>query len=88
MSRSRQLPEPVIIIARFWKGRGGEALVVELKEYSSIVIVDVRIHITNAAGQLVPTGRGISCDVKHVPGTRKGDVKGGQQSNRIKSARL
>jgi hypothetical protein len=52
------LPEPVEI-AKFWKNRRHDAVVVSLSTYEGRNIVDVRTHTINN-GRLVPTVKGVA----------------------------
>ena len=61
-----KLNEPVII-SQFWRNRRGEAVRVQLREYEGIALIDIRVHFTNASGQLQPTSKGLSCSVRCLP---------------------
>jgi len=58
------LSEP-IIIAQWWKNRGGESVRVTLSTYADRTIIDLRTWYT-AAGKLQP-GKGFAADVRHLP---------------------
>jgi hypothetical protein len=60
------LPEP-LVIARFWKNRGGQAVIVQLKTYSDLRIIDIRTHYTAPDGTLQPTPKGIGMSVLRLP---------------------
>jgi hypothetical protein len=60
-----QLTEP-IEVARFWKNRRGEAIVVRLSAYEGHDLVDLRTWFTAADGALKP-GKGLACSVRHLP---------------------
>jgi hypothetical protein len=59
------LSEP-IEIARFWKNRRGEAIVVRLSTYEGHPLIDARTWFTAADGSLKP-GKGLACAVRHLP---------------------
>jgi hypothetical protein len=60
-----KLSEP-IEIAKFWKNRRGEAIIVRLSEYEGHPLVDARAWFTAADGTLKP-GKGLACAVRHLP---------------------
>jgi hypothetical protein len=55
-----------IEIARFWKNRRGEAIVVGLSTNEGHVLIDQRTWFTAADGALTP-GKGLACSVRHLP---------------------
>ncbi len=59
------LAEPIEF--RFWKNRGGEAIVVSLKTYEGRALIDVRQSFTNKEGKLQPTSRGVAMAVLRLP---------------------
>jgi Transcriptional Coactivator p15 (PC4) len=59
------LPEPVEI-AKFWKNRRHDAIVVTLSTYEGCNIVDVRQHEMNE-GRLIPTRKGVAVVVLRLP---------------------
>jgi hypothetical protein len=64
--RRAAFSEPVEI-AKFWRNRRGEAVIVQLREYEGHVLADARVNFTNKEGQLQPTGKGISISVHRLP---------------------
>jgi hypothetical protein len=60
------LPEP-IVVQRFWCNRRGEAVVVQLRSFEGIALIDLRRHYTAKDGKLAPTRKGLSIAVKHLP---------------------
>jgi hypothetical protein len=64
------LPEPVEI-AKFWKNRRGEAVIVSLREYEGRVLIDCRVNFTNKAGGFSPTSKGLSLVVLRLPDLHK-----------------
>ena len=59
------LSEP-IEIARFWKNRRGEAIVVRLSSYEGHILIDQQSWFTAQDGSLKP-GKGLACSVRHLP---------------------
>jgi hypothetical protein len=64
MSRA-SLTEPVEV-ARFWKNRRGEAIIVRLSTYEGYNLVDLRAWYTAQGGELKPS-KGLACSVRHLP---------------------
>ena len=60
------LPEP-IEVAKFWVNRGGDALIVQLREFEGVLLVDVRKHYSAPDGTLQPTAKGISLSIRKLP---------------------
>jgi Transcriptional Coactivator p15 (PC4) len=58
------LSEP-IIIAQWWKNRGGDSVRVALTTYAERNLIDLRTWFT-ADGKLQP-GKGFAADVRHLP---------------------
>ena len=58
------MAEP-IIVAEWWKNRGGEAIRVSLFTYACRNLVDLRTWFT-AGGKLQP-GKGFASEVRHLP---------------------
>ncbi len=59
------LPEPVEI-AKFWKNRRHDAIVVSLSTYEGKNLVDVRMHAMKD-GRLLPTPKGVAMVVLRLP---------------------
>jgi hypothetical protein len=59
------LPEP-LIVAEWWKNRGGESVRVQLSTFKDCNIVDVRVWRADKVGMMRP-GRGISLRIQHLP---------------------
>jgi hypothetical protein len=66
MSRRPKLDEPVEV-AKFWKNRRHDAVVVSLSTYEGHNLVDVRTYSMNKVGCLVPTPKGLSIVVLRLP---------------------
>jgi hypothetical protein len=66
MTARATLPEPVEI-AKFWKNRKGEAIIVTLKDFNGRAILDVRTHFTTKDGKLQPTSKGLAIMVLRLP---------------------
>jgi hypothetical protein len=62
-------------IATIRKNGKGEAIVVRLTEWSGHQLCDVRQHYTDAEGELRPTVKGCSFNLRHL-----GDVIAGLQA--------
>ena len=69
MSARPTLPEPVEI-AKFWKNRRHDAIVVSLKTYEGCNLVDIRTHAMKD-GRLVPTPKGSAMLVRLLPDLAK-----------------
>jgi transcriptional coactivator p15 (PC4) len=63
------IPEP-IEIAKFWKNRRHDAIVVSLSTYEGRNIVDVRMHAMKD-GRLLPTTKGVAMVVLRLPDLAK-----------------
>ena len=59
-----RMAEPMII-AQWWKNRGGESVRVTLSTYADRNLVDLRTWFT-ADGEQQP-GKGFAADVRHLP---------------------
>jgi rhodanese-related sulfurtransferase len=68
------LAEP-IIIAQFWANRRGEAVLIQLREFEGLALVDVRKHYTAADGKLAPTAKGIAITIRKLPDLAAGIAK-------------
>lgn len=60
------LPEPVEV-AKFFKNRRKDVIVVSLSTYEGRNLVDVRQHFTNEQGQMRPTSKGVAMVVLRLP---------------------
>ncbi len=60
------LPEPVEI-AKFWRNRKHEAVLVSLREYGGRCILDARVHFEDKEGRLQPSKKGLSILVARLP---------------------
>jgi hypothetical protein len=66
MSARVTLPEPVEI-AKFWKNRKGDAVVVSLSTFEGRNLIDVRQHFTSKDGKLLATQKGLAMQVLRLP---------------------
>jgi hypothetical protein len=66
MSARPKLAEPVEV-AKFWKNRKGDAVIVTLKDFDGRTIVDIRTHFTTKDGKFQPTGKGLALMVLRLP---------------------
>ena len=64
--RASRLTEPVEI-AKFWRNRKGEAVIVQLREFEGRILVDTRVNVTDREGRLQPTKKGPSVAVRRLP---------------------
>jgi hypothetical protein len=71
-----------VTVARFWKNRTHDAIVVELSTYEGRNLVDVRTNIMNH-GRLVPTPKGISLSVLRLPDLAKAVNKALKQAREL-----
>jgi Transcriptional Coactivator p15 (PC4) len=60
------LAEPVII-SQFWKNRRHDAVVTTLSTFEGRNLVDIRTHVMDRKGCLVPTPKGVSIVVLRLP---------------------
>jgi Transcriptional Coactivator p15 (PC4) len=60
------LPEPVEV-AKFFKNRRKDVVVVSLSTYEGQNLVDIRQHYLNDKGQNRPTSKGVAMVVRHLP---------------------
>jgi Transcriptional Coactivator p15 (PC4) len=56
-----------IEIAKFWRNRQGEAVIVCFREYQGRALIDCRVHFTNKEGKLQPTNKGLSLVLARLP---------------------
>jgi Transcriptional Coactivator p15 (PC4) len=64
------LPEPVEV-AKFFKNRRKEVIVVSLSTYEGHNMVDVRQHFHNEKGQMRSTSKGVAMVVLRLPDLAK-----------------
>jgi hypothetical protein len=55
-----------IEIARFWKNRRGEGIIVHLSEYKGPILINERTWFTATDGPLKPE-KSLACSVRHLP---------------------
>lgn len=60
-----KLSEPVMV-AEWWKNRGGESVRVQLSTFKEHNLVDIRTWFTADDGVMRP-GKGFACGVRHLP---------------------
>jgi hypothetical protein len=75
------LAEPVTV-ARFWKNRAHDAIVVELSTFEDRNVLDVRTNVMSR-GRLVPTPKGISIAVLRLPDLHKAITKALKQAREL-----
>jgi hypothetical protein len=74
MNTRPTLPEP-IEIAKFFKNRRKDVIVVSLSTYEGRNLVDVRQHFHNEKGQMRPTSKGVAMVVLRLPDLAKAVTK-------------
>jgi hypothetical protein len=70
MTHRPTLDEP-IEVAKFFKNRRKDVIVVSLSTYEGTNLVDVRQHFTNESGQNRPTSKGVAMVVLRLPDLAK-----------------
>ena len=68
------LPEP-IEIAKFWKNRRHDAIVVSISTFEGRNLIDVRQHFMNGEGKLQPSPKGVAMTVLRLPDLHKAITK-------------
>jgi transcriptional coactivator p15 (PC4) len=66
MTTRPTLTEP-LEVAKFWKNRKGEAIIVTLKNFEGRSIIDIRTHFTTKDGKFQPTGKGLALMALRLP---------------------
>jgi hypothetical protein len=62
------LPEPVEVVAKFWKSRRRDiAVVVAIGPYKEHNLISVREHVVGSDGIMRPSTRGVSLVVRRLP---------------------
>jgi hypothetical protein len=56
-----------VVVAKFWRNRSGEAVIVSLRKYEGRPLIDLRVHFTNKEGKLQPTTKGLALVVARLP---------------------
>jgi hypothetical protein len=74
MTRRPTLEEP-IEVAKFFKNRRKDVIVVSLSTFEGKNLVDVRQHFTNEHGQMRPTSKGVAMVVLRLPELAKAVTK-------------
>lgn len=67
MSAHRPTLDEPIEVAKFWRNRRGEAVIVSLREYEGRALIDCRVNFTNKEGKFQPTAKGLSLVVARLP---------------------
>ena len=70
MPRKPQLDEPVIV-DRMWANRQHDAVFVTLQTFRDQNLVDIRKHVMDTNGKLVPTPKGIALKIARLPDLAK-----------------
>jgi hypothetical protein len=74
MSARVTLPEPVEV-AKFFKNRRKDVIVVSLSNYEGVNIVNVREHFIGRDGCMRPTTKGLAMIVRRLPDLQKAVTK-------------
>jgi hypothetical protein len=72
MSARRPTLDEPIEVAKFFKNRRKDVIVVSLSTYEGRNLVDIRQHFTNEKGQNRPTSKGVAMVVLRLPDLAKG----------------
>jgi hypothetical protein len=67
MSARRPTLDEPIEVAKFFKNRRKDVIVVSLSTFEGRNLVDVRQHFTNEQGQMRPTSKGVALVVLRLP---------------------
>jgi len=67
MTAHRPTLDGPIEIAKWWKNRRHDAIVVTLSTFENRNLVDVRTHVMDRKGCLVPTPKGVCMSVLRLP---------------------
>jgi Transcriptional Coactivator p15 (PC4) len=81
-SRRSALAEP-ITVAKFWRNRRGEAVVVRLKQYEGRPLADVRMFYTDKAGRLQPSTKGLAVKMSKLPELHRAISKAYAEARRL-----
>lgn len=65
--QAQRAPFAPVEVAKFWRNRRGEAVIVQLREYEGRILLDARVYFTNSDGKLKPTAKGLSLAVLRLP---------------------
>ena len=76
------LPKPVEV-AKFFKNRRKDVIVVSLSTYEGRNLVDVRQHFHNEKGQMRPTSKGVAMVVLRLPDLAKAVTKALQKAREL-----
>jgi hypothetical protein len=63
----RWLQERPHIIAKFWRNRSGEAIVIQVREFGGHVVLDTRVYEIDGAGKMKATSKGLSIGIAKLP---------------------
>lgn len=81
-SRRPTLDQPVEV-AKFFKNRRKDVIVVSLSTFEGKNLVDVRQHFHNEQGQMRPTGKGVAMIVLRLPDLAKAINKALKQAREL-----
>ena len=76
------LPSPLpVVVGRLTKNRR-EAVVVALKEFEGVRLIDLRVYAATPEGDK-PTPKGLALDVRRLPALREALVRAESQARRL-----
>lgn len=81
-SRRPTLDQP-LEVAKFFKNRRKDVIVVSLSTFEGKNLVDVRQHFHNEQGQMRPTGKGVAMVVLRLPDLAKAINKALKQAREL-----
>ena len=67
MSAQKPTIDEPVVISKFWKNRRHDAIITTLSTFEGRNVVDVRTHVMDRKGCLVPTRKGVSLVVLRLP---------------------
>jgi hypothetical protein len=82
MTARKTLPEP-LVIEKFWANRSHIALVVSLETFEQTNLIDIRKHVIDPSGRLVPTPKGIALKITRLPDLQKAITKALKQARAL-----
>lgn len=68
----RQAPKPAVLpepieVAKFFANRKGDVVIVSLREFEGMPLLDIRKHYADGSGFLRPTRKGIAVVIRRLP---------------------
>lgn len=73
-----------VTIAKFWRNRHRkESVVLQLREYEGMPLVDLRIHETGSDGIDRPTTKGLALSIKRLPALADAFTAANREAHRL-----